>query len=148
MVYSLAELARAAGLSERTLRRYVASGIMPNTARYGEEQLYVACAAKALSKRGQKPTAIKRQLAGASDAEVCAIAGLPAPPRMIDPAEIERAHRANAAGSARRPAPQSRAHQSWTRVSLCPGVELHVSGAADEEALRVAREIEAIYALR
>jgi hypothetical protein len=37
--------------------------------------------------------------------------------------------------------------EGWERGAICPGVELHVRVDADAEALRVAREIEAAYAI-
>lgn len=148
MRYSLEELARATGTPIATLRSYVRHGIVPSQrgarggAHFGEEQFYRACAANALRKRGVGVRAIKAQVEAATDAELCAIAGLPAPPRQISPEEIERAHRSHGTHA---PRVKTLAREGWTRVVLAPGVELHVRADAGEEALSVARAIEDAY---
>jgi DNA-binding transcriptional MerR regulator len=160
MRYSIMELARATGIPIRTLRAYVQQGIVPplvgalgaegarSNAQFGEEQFYRACAANALRKRDVGVRAIKAQLDGASDAELCAIAGLPAPPRQISPEEIEKAHRSHGDGHAHAHAHAAprQSREPWTRVVLRPGVELHVRADADADALAVARAIEDEYA--
>lgn len=167
VVYSIRQLSRATGVTVRALRHHFRLRVIepppnrgPHT-RYTEDHFVRVLALKALRRRKFSLAAIRDTLAGASNEELFALAGLPKPPREIAPEDIEKAHVAEAQDRARlEPTPETsialqervgpyraaHARQAWTRVTICPGVELHVSAGADDEALRVAREIEAFYA--
>jgi DNA-binding transcriptional MerR regulator len=103
--YAIGDLAELGGVSRRTVRYYVQEGLLPapfglgRGNHYGQEHLDRLLHVKALQEAGHTLDDIKRTLAG------------PAP----------------AAARAVRPAPQVQ-RTLWRRLTLAPGVELHVDG--------------------
>jgi len=108
--YAIGDLADLGGVSRRTVRYYVQEGLLPapfgvgRGNHYGAEHLDQLLRVKALQEAGRTLDEIRRALNGAMDTRV--------------------QHRGAAATE---PAPLLE-RTSWRRLTLAPGVELHVSG--------------------
>jgi hypothetical protein len=104
--YAIGDLATLGGVSRRTVRYYVQEGLIPAPLgigrgnHYGPEHLQHLLRVKALQEGGRTLDEIKRTsvAAGRSRPRVAASAESPALPRTV-----------------------------WRRISLSPGVELHVA---------------------
>ena len=102
--YGIAELAELGGVSRRTVRYYVQEGLLPaplgvgRGRHYGPAHLAQLLRVKALQEEGRSLTEIRAILAG----------------------------NRNGSGEPRLPTAPSRS--PWTRLTLAPGVELHVAG--------------------
>ena len=136
--YTVTELAQAGGVGIRTIRHYVAEGLLEKTAfegpntRYGREHLVIVLAIRKLKESGvRRLPEIKRRLAGLSVEEL-AREVLPAPAAPAAPAAA--------------PAPSSGvAGEAWRRVELIPGLELWAREGAGEVVTRLAGEIRERY---
>jgi DNA-binding transcriptional MerR regulator len=139
MAYSLGELARLAGVSPRTVRFYIARGLIPRASgrgrgpHYGEDHLWRLVAIRALRGQGVELRLLRERLRALEALDDTAVE-VWADPGWSPPAEAphwvrlaharlirEVARRAERAGAVARTA--------WTRVELAPGLELHVSSA-------------------
>ena len=140
--YRLSELTRLTGLTPRTIRYYIAEGLLPPPEGLGPAAVYTAAhrdrlALIALLKDRYLPLReIRRRLAALSDGEVreelvregCA----PTPPprgETTPPAEAAPAS-----------APDGNGRERWERITLGDGVELHVR----EDRRRAAAPLEAL----
>ena len=105
--YAIGDLARLGGVSRRTVRYYVQEGLIPppfgvgRGNHYGAEHLEQILRVKALQEAGRTLDEIRE---GSADRNVA----LPGRAREEGPIGIERA--------------------LWRRLTLAPGVELHVAG--------------------
>lgn len=106
--HAIGELAELAGVSRRTVRYYVQEGLLPaplgvgRGRHYGPEHLTRLLEVKALQERGRTLDEIRRALAGPNRlAETAQIGGQPVPPVPV--------------------------RSVWRRITLAPGVELHVA---------------------
>jgi DNA-binding transcriptional MerR regulator len=137
----LEELAGEAQVAPRTVRYYVQRGLLPapefrgRDTQYGRGHLLRLLAIKRLQQAGLPLDAIEARLTGASDKELERLGSnasveveLPLPAM---PARPPMPRVASAAPSPER----------WERVSLAPGLELHIKGDASVAARRIAREI-------
>ncbi|HEX2443225.1 MAG TPA: MerR family transcriptional regulator [Vicinamibacterales bacterium] len=106
--YAIGDLADLGGVSRRTVRYYVQEGLLPTPFgvgrgdHYGPEHLDRLLRVKALQEAGQSLEEIRRALHGDERAPVEALSAASAEPRL--------------------------SREVWRRVTLAPGVELHVSG--------------------
>ncbi len=104
--YAIGDLARLGGVSRRTVRYYVQEGLIPPPLgvgrgnHYGPEHLDRILQVKALQEAGRTLDEIRR---ASMDAEPAASAAQP-----VDVPAIERS--------------------LWRRITLAPGVELHIAG--------------------
>src|SRR5512137_291987 len=102
--YGIAELAKLGGVTRRTVRYYVQEGLLPaplgvgRGRHYGPAHLEQLLRVKALQEEGCSLTDIRAILAGKPDGH----------------------------GASRLPSAPSRS--PWTRLTLAPGIELHVAG--------------------
>jgi DNA-binding transcriptional MerR regulator len=107
VLYAIGDLADLAGVSRRTVRYYVQEGLLPaplglgRGSHYGPAHLEQLLKVKAMQEAGRTLDEIKRALDGNG----------------------ERASHEHAAESG-----QSLERSVWRRISIAPGVELHVSG--------------------
>ena len=116
--YTIGELAREAGVSERTIRSWYKQGLFvpppfagPAT-RYEREHRARILAIQKLRREGLRMAAIKQRIAKMPLSEVEALlAPPPAAPRPPPPEPTYTAER-------------------WERIVLVPGLEVHVNGAA------------------
>ena len=135
--YKLDELARAAGMSARTVRYYVQRGLLPAPAfrgkdtAYDHEHLARLRAVRRLQEAYFPLDAIASELEGRSLADIERIAdgtSLPAPPMVAvpaaEPAELERPSR-----------------HAPRRAELLPGVELVIARDAPEESVRLVTQL-------
>ena len=155
---SIAELARQAGVTVRTVRYYVAEGLLPPPAgvgprsAYGREHLLRLEAVRCLKARYYPLAEIRRTLAGRSAEEVGALlaelsdglAGADAVGRPL-PSAKGRAEMVDSVGegTARPSMPLGHAEvldaapvglpteATWRRVCLAPDVELHFRPTSD-----------------
>ncbi len=133
--YTLDALVAAAKVPRRTVRHYIAEGVVPRPrghgrgTTYGEEHLWRLRAARSLRMEGERLPDIRRRLAEMSLDEVRALVEPPAAPApAATPATLG-----------------DLATERWERATLLPGLELMVRGDAGPLVLRIAREIVANY---
>jgi DNA-binding transcriptional MerR regulator len=107
--YAIGELADLGGVSRRTVRYYVQEGLLPppfgvgRGNHYGRQHLDQLLRVKALQEAGHTLDEIRRAIDGQEDARLDALsAGSPTAPSL--------------------------AREVWRRITLAPGVELHVAG--------------------
>lgn len=137
--WKLTELAEAVGVSPRTVRYYVQRGLLPappfrgpDTV-YGEEHLVRLKAIRVLQARFLPLDAIQAELQRLSLDELRQLAdsdATPTPPVYAQPAP-------------RRPATALNRYERW---ELLPGLELHVSEAADTKTRALAERVRALIA--
>jgi DNA-binding transcriptional MerR regulator len=107
VLYAIGDLADLAGVSRRTVRYYVQEGLLPaplglgRGSHYGPAHLEQLLKVKAMQESGRTLDEIKRALGG----------------------KEERAPHDHAAASDR-----SLERSVWRRITIGPGVELHLSG--------------------
>ena len=141
--YKLEGLAEAAGVSERTIRYYTAEGLLPPPEARGRFALYTDAHLSRLRlitrlKEAFLPLEhIQRQLRGLSDSEVTALleqkeaAPSPAPPPTSSAsAYVARLLATPSAPPVQMNSPEPPA-ETWQRITLAPGVELHVRAMTD-----------------
>lgn len=132
--FTLRTLAQAAGVTERTLRHYLTTNVIPRPpARgrgtvYSEEHLWRLRAARRLRLDGASLPDIKRRLSALSLDAVRALVEPPAPAAVPATTSLSDI-----------------ALERWERASLLPGLELMVRADASPVVMRVAREIVAAY---
>jgi DNA-binding transcriptional MerR regulator len=106
--YAIGDLADLGGVSRRTVRYYVQEGLLPapfgigRGNHYGPDHLAQLLRVKALQEAGHTLDEIRRALNG-RQGDLSAALGAP-------------------------PAAPSLAREVWRRITLAPGVELHVAG--------------------
>lgn len=146
------ELASSAEVSVGTVHFYVKQGLLraptpggPMTKYDDEHFVKLQAITRLRREQRMKLRAIGAFFAGATPAQIVAAAGLEVPAAVAPVAPIEAV-----APPRRGPyrAERAIARERWERVAICPGVELHVRADADDEAVRVAREIAETYAAR
>ena len=155
-LYTLADLANLAGVTPRTIRYYVAQGLLPGVgasgpgAKYDDTHLARLRLIKRLQAEHQPLAEIRRRLETLDDAAIAAIAVEPAPPPPSDSAlDYIRRITSPAPGRAlymreapppfaamdaqptpeptQQSAPVPRLERSqWERVDLAPDIELHI----------------------
>jgi DNA-binding transcriptional MerR regulator len=154
--WKLAELAAAAGVSQRTVRYYVQRGLLPappfrgpDTV-YGEEHLLRLKAIRVLQARFLPLDAIQVELTRLSPDELRKLAEselpgaiLPPPPPtpapLPDPAKLaERAAPGTVSGGRQPPV------AGYRRWELAPGLELHLADSADEKTRALAERVRAL----
>ena len=132
-------IAAAAGISLHTLRYYVRRGLIQHAelhgvgSVYGPGALVRALAIRRLTTQNEGLDEIRQRFAKLSLEEIAVIAGLerPEPSPAASTSEAEPL----AAGSS----------ETWSRVALLPGLELHVRADATAFVKRVAGEIASAY---
>jgi Ca-activated chloride channel family protein len=148
--WKLAELAEAAGVSPRTVRYYVQRGLLPappfrgpDTV-YAEEHLVRLRAIRVLQARFLPLDAIQVELQRLSLEELRKLAeadATPVPPPVSAMARVEVAPQAPVPPTeAARPVEMAR-YQRW---ELAPGLELHVSEAAEAKVRALAVRVRAL----
>lgn len=155
--YKIDELAHKANVSPRTIRYYVQRGLLPapefrgkDTA-YGHAHLLRLRAIKRLQQSHLPLDEIQARIASASERDLERIASGDAEDARRSPSPAPPAPpKAPVSGSPYRfpgyqdplPGPATPlASETWERVRIAPGLELHLRGDAGPEARRVAREI-------
>lgn len=153
--YKLDELAEKANVSPRTIRYYVQRGLLPAPEFRGKDTAYSQAhllrlrAIKRLQQSHLPLDEIQARVASASERDLERIASVDAEDARRSPAPPAPS-KAPAGGSPYRspgyqdplPAPAiPLASETWERVRIAPGLELHLRGDAGPEARRVAREI-------
>ncbi|MEO5727502.1 MAG: MerR family transcriptional regulator [Byssovorax sp.] len=122
--YTIDQIARATGVTPRTVRHWTARGLLEPppfqaaATRYGQGHLARIHAIQQLREQGLRLDAIR--------------ARLEAPP-------------APTAATPARPPPPKYPAERWERIVLVPGVELHVNAAGGPMLRRMAEEIFAAY---
>lgn len=139
------QLAARCGVSVRAVRFYVAERVLPapkfrgRATRYGQEHLLRLAALRCLQrdKRLSLPI-IRRHLEQVDRAELerLAVAFMP----ELAPAPLPTAEPAAEASTTQAP-PVGNVHDSWQRILLLPGLELHLHCAASSDVRSLAREI-------
>jgi DNA-binding transcriptional MerR regulator len=139
--YTINELLAATGTSARTVRHWIARGLLDApemrgvATRYTEEQMLRARAIAALRRQNLKLAAIRKRLANASrddlEALVAPVGTRPAPTVVPPP-----------------PPPPTFPAQSWYRLVLLPGLELHVDANGGPLLQRIAQAIYDHYGTR
>ena len=136
----LEELAREAQVAPRTVRYYVQRGLLPapefkgRDTSYERGHLLKLLAIKRLQQAGLPLDAIEARLSGASDSRLEQLASTDVVEVALPPAPLPRPC-----------APPAPTVESWERVVLAPGLELHVKSDAEASVLRLAREIQALH---
>ena len=159
--YKIDELARAAGMSARTVRYYVQRGVLPAAAfrgkdtAYGHEHLVRLRAIRRLQEAYFPLDAIAAELDGRSLGEIERIADgklTPASPSMpsASASPSPSASASGGAGGARegdedlRAAIARESSRVFRRIELFPGVDLTVAEDAPDKSLRLVNEMLAI----
>lgn len=143
MSHDIDGLSAIVGVPPRTLRAWIAAGLVPRprlrgrSTRYGRSQLVHALAVRTLLRERKLSIAEARaHVARATDAELLRL--IPAGPGL------------DAVTGAKAPPTESAATplvgERWRRVRLIPGLELHLRDGAGELVERLAAEIAARYA--
>ena len=146
--YSLTELADLAGVTPRTVRYYITSGLLASSgrsgpgAKYGDEDLARLRLIRRLQRQHLPLAEIRQRLAGLDDDEVRSLAAEADPGPMdsaldylrkvLEPApppapRFRRDQAAAPASSAEAdPAAPALERSQWERIALSPDVELHI----------------------
>jgi DNA-binding transcriptional MerR regulator len=156
--YKLEELAEAAGIAPRTVRYYVQRGLLPapdfrgSHTTYGDEHLLRLRAIKRLQEERLALEEIQSRLEGLSRAELeqlvsgrLSIPHVRPSPHVNPYVTVGTPKKPTPSGPYRgnAPIPYNPPHrESWERIEIAPGVELHVRADVSDESLRIAREIE------
>jgi DNA-binding transcriptional MerR regulator len=170
--FTIAQVARAAGVRVRAIRYYVAHGALAapefrsRNTRYDHAFLVRLRALAALRRQNLKLVAIIPKLDAASPEELLRLAGYSVPPDWPAPpgppairtaaqaamppalASPEATPRQLAAGFLGPYRGAACPTERWEHMEICPGVKLLVRAEADIEAWRVAREIVATFGIR
>ncbi|HEY8598253.1 MAG TPA: MerR family transcriptional regulator [Thermomicrobiales bacterium] len=140
--YRLADLADLTGVTQRTIRFYIAEGLLPPPEGAGPAAVYTAvhrdrlALINGLKERYLPLREIRSRLATLTEAEIRAelqqIAAEPppdpatTPPAALPPSEFTPYPK---------PIPIAHAHERWERITLSDGVELHVRADRLREAI-------------
>ncbi|HYO58724.1 MerR family transcriptional regulator [Archangium sp.] len=156
--WKLTELAKAAGVSPRTVRYYVQRGLLPappfkgpDTV-YGEDHLLRLTAIRVMQARFLPLDAIQVELARLNADELKTLAEAnPAdlrPPAPATTAEVSEAAPAPPPCSGpvkdQAPASPSAGMTSWRRWELVPGLELHLADTADAKTRALVERVRAL----
>lgn len=133
-MYSVEELTAAAGVSVRTLRYYVSEGLLPGpntrgkSARYPPEHLWRLLLIRQLSAQHVPLAQIRERLARMTGSEVRRLIEVERPAGRSPRAYLE-----DLLARARTATPMVRPEvaDTWRRVVLKPGLELHVRADAE-----------------
>ena len=142
--YRISDLVKATGMSERAIRFYVQNGLLPPATRHGrghnytEEHLVRVRAIRRLRGEGLNVRQMRARLARISAADH-AILGAPLPDARGSSAAAEKGTLHGA------PEEAVSGGESWRRVTLLPGLEIHVRADATPFVLRTAAEIRERY---
>ena len=148
--WKLAQLAGRAGLAPRTVRYYVQRGLLPAPVfrgadtTYNEEHLLRLKAIRRLQERFLPLDAIQVELQRLSPDSIRALAeGGDAPPLAAAPPTRHGENRPrDSSASAPEPTRATAADSpAWERWQLAPGLELHVSQAADARSRALADKL-------
>jgi DNA-binding transcriptional MerR regulator len=113
--YRLAELAAATGVSPRTIRYYIAEGLLPPPEGVGPAAVYTAAQRDRLA------------LIATLKGQYLPLRAIAERLRDLDDAGVRAALRADRApGGAPAPTGAADAGERWERITLADGVELHV----------------------
>lgn len=133
--YTIAALAKAAGVTVRTARFYFAEGIVQRpvprgpATRYTEDQLLRVRAVKKLRFEGMRLPEIKRRLPSMALDELRALVDPPSAPPVPTAPSLAA----------------DLSMERWDHATLLPGLELRVRSDAGPLVQRIAREIVAAY---
>ena len=152
--WTLAELAAETGVAPRTIRHYLARGLLPpvelHGARtvYGREHWLRLLAVRNHVKEYRSLLLAREDLRRASTAELERLAGIapepaPAPPEPAPPEAAEIA--APSPAAAVEDGDGAPSGERWERFALLPGLELHLRGDATPIVRHLAREIHERY---
>lgn len=139
----LKDLAKASGVTERTIKFYVSNGLMdgPETqgrsARYGDEHLERLRLIKRLSEEGLKLSGIKQRLAEENSASAYVRKALRA---LNLPETFEIGEAATV------PEEAQEIGEAWRRVPLLDGLEIHYLDPAPPEIQAHIRQIQSYFA--
>jgi DNA-binding transcriptional MerR regulator len=133
---SVAELAAQTGVTPRAVRFYVERGVLPppdfhsRRTRYSRDHVVRLFAIAAMQKEGLDLKAIRARLTKLASADLERYLPSPSP-------------QPTATGALPSPSPSPSASEAtrWDRVTLLPGIELHVHADASPAVRRVAQEI-------
>jgi DNA-binding transcriptional MerR regulator len=137
--YTMEELTSITGVTPRTLRYWSARGWVPapvfrgRGTRYSREQLVRAAAVATLRRQGITFAEIRRRLATATLSDLEAFVPPPPVAPVVEPPP---------------PAPVNYPARTWQRITLVPGLELHVDLAGGPVLQRLAQAIHDHYAAR
>lgn len=143
--YKLDELARATGMSARTVRYYVQRGLLPAAAfrgkdtAYGHEHLVRLRAIRKLQEGFFPLDAIAGELASRTLGEIERIAegkAMPATAAAPRGGPEARADEARVTGEEPRSVLERQASRAFRRIEVFPGVELSVADDAPEESVK------------
>lgn len=143
--YKLDELARATGMSARTVRYYVQRGLLPAAAfrgkdtAYGHEHLVRLRAIRKLQEAFFPLDAIAGELASRTLGEIERIAegkAMPATAVAARSAPEARADEARSGDDDARSVLERQASRVFRRIEVFPGVELTVAEDAPEESMK------------
>lgn len=143
--YKLDELARASGVSARTVRYYVQRGLLPapdfrgKDSAYRHEHLVRLRAIRRLQDAFFPLDAIAVELERRSVPEIARIADGREIPAARTHVEESAPRRASAARKVE--APLSTPERTFRRITLAPGVELEIAADAPASSQRLANEI-------
>ncbi len=134
-MYSAQELTAAAGVNVRTLRYYIAEGLLPGpstrgkNARYTPEHLWRLLLIRQLSGQHVPLAQVRERLARMTGSEVRRLVEVERPGRRSPRAYLEDLlARARTASPVVRPEPAD----TWRRIVLKPGLEIHVRADAEQ----------------
>lgn len=140
--FKLQDLADAAGVTPRTVRYYIAQGLLPSPGRlgagtrYGREHLDRLHLIRRLQDQGLSLAEIRDRLEP-GPAPMLADAGWA---RLEPPMTMLRAVQARPAA----PLPPSMGRTVWERIGLTPDLELHVRRPHDDATRRLVDEIRSL----
>lgn len=152
--FTLRQLLAAAAIAPRTLRSWIQQGIVPApefrgpATVYPREALLAATAMRHLRAQGVRHADAAAQVAGASRDRLEAILGIAATPQSAPVASVAppvAAITASDEGGPALAAPTTGPRETWHRLALLPGLELHVRDDARAFVQRIADEIVARY---
>jgi DNA-binding transcriptional MerR regulator len=139
--WKLEELAKRAGVSARTIRYYVQRGLLPapefhgRDTTYNDHHLSRLKAIRKLQERFLPLDAIEQELSRRSAEEIR---------KLGESVGVVRGHHPYREPPAPRPAPAPAPVESWRRIELAPGLEIHVSDRADAMTRSLAEELRAL----
>jgi DNA-binding transcriptional MerR regulator len=148
--WKLAQLAGRAGLTPRTVRYYVQRGLLPPPVfrgvdtTYNEDHLLRLKAIRRLQARFLPLDAIQVELERLNPEAIRALAeGGNAPPLTSAPPMARGENRTGDRNASAPDSTKAAAHDApaWERWQLAPGLELHVSQAADARSRALADEL-------
>ncbi len=144
--YNVRDVAQAVGVPVRRVRFYVEKKLVPPPLSRGAGRVYTEQhvlglrAIRALREQGLHLEDIRGRLRRATNEELVAM-GKPGDERPREPEKTDGAHDGTAT-TPRYPA------QSWERIELLPGLELHLRSDGGALLARLAEEIHARYAVK